>query len=114
MVQVAPSSKSKTTGAATREATTTGVAPPDPTKVFGLGDERIGELVAYQPDPKSGKPIFFVVETGGFLGMGATLHKVEADKLRIDNENRLRLLSTKDQLKAMPEFKYEPGSTKVP
>ena len=53
-----------------------------------------------------GKAPFAVISVGGFLGMGSKLVVVHYDSLRFQQERVVLPGGSKDQLKALPEFKY--------
>ncbi len=52
------------------------------------------------------KVLYAVVSVGGFLGVGSKLIAVPYSALRIDAKNVVLPNGNKDQLKALPEFKY--------
>jgi hypothetical protein len=53
-----------------------------------------------------GKAPFAVLSVGGFLGMGTKLVVVHYDNLRFQQDRVVLPGGNKDQLKALPEFKY--------
>jgi hypothetical protein len=53
-----------------------------------------------------GKAPFAVISVGGFLGMGSKLVVVHYDSLRFQQDRVVLPGGSKDQLKALPEFKY--------
>lgn len=56
---------------------------------------------------KDGSHQFAVLSVGGFLGVGDHLVAVPYETLRFTADNKIMLNgATKDELKAMPEFKY--------
>ncbi len=55
---------------------------------------------------RSDKVLYAVVSVGGFLGMGSKLIAVPYASLRIDPKQVVLPGGNKDQLKALPEFKY--------
>lgn len=67
--------------------------------VYGRNDETIGSISSLQVGT-DGKITDAVIDVGGFLGMGAhsVLREIEGSDLRV------HLDTTKDQLKAMPEY----------
>ncbi|MBX3502536.1 MAG: PRC-barrel domain-containing protein [Alphaproteobacteria bacterium] len=68
--------------------------------------ETIGEIEAIYLD-KDGKVDSVIIGVGGFLGMGERNVRVSWHDLTIaDNGERVTTAFTKDQLKAMPEYKY--------
>ena len=74
--------------------------------VVNAQNEKIGEL----DDLIIGKDkvLFAIVEVGGFLGIGAHLIAVPYTSLQISDGGRKIVLpgATKEQVKALPEFKY--------
>jgi len=69
-------------------------------------NETIGEIKSVHLDP-NGKVDGVLVGVGGFLGMGEREVLLGWRDLQIDaNGEIVRVNMTKDQLKAMPEFKY--------
>jgi hypothetical protein len=53
-----------------------------------------------------GKAPFAVLSVGGFLGLGTKLVVVHYDNLRFQQDRVVLPGGSKDQLKALPEFKY--------
>jgi sporulation protein YlmC with PRC-barrel domain len=53
-----------------------------------------------------GKTPYVIVSAGGFLGMGEHLVALPYDSIRINSDKIILPGGTKDQLKALPEFKY--------
>jgi len=53
-----------------------------------------------------GKTAYAILSVGGFLGLGTHLVAVPYESLNITPERVLLPGGTKDQLKALPEFKY--------
>jgi hypothetical protein len=53
-----------------------------------------------------GKVPYVILSVGGFLGMGARLIAVPYESLRVAGGKLTLPGATKDELKAMPEFKY--------
>jgi sporulation protein YlmC with PRC-barrel domain len=73
-------------------------------------DESIGKVDSVILD-KDGKTAAVVVGVGGFLGMGEHNVALPWSSLRIANGGRdVHANFTKDQLKAMPEYKYADAS----
>ncbi|MDB6091898.1 MAG: hypothetical protein JWN85_4682 [Gammaproteobacteria bacterium] len=74
--------------------------------VVNSTNEKIGSL----DDLVVGKDrvLFAIVQVGGFLGLGSRLVAVPYTALQISDEGRRIVLpgATKEQLKALPEFKY--------
>ena len=55
---------------------------------------------------RSDKVLYAVISVGGFLGVGSKLVAVPYDALQIGKSSLVLPNGTKDQLKALPEFKY--------
>jgi hypothetical protein len=53
-----------------------------------------------------GKAPFAVISVGGFLGLGSKLVVVHYDNLRFQQDRVVLPGGSKDQLKALPDFKY--------
>jgi PRC-barrel domain len=53
-----------------------------------------------------GKTPYIIVSAGGFLGMGEHLVALPYDSFRINADKIMLPGGTKDQIKALPEFKY--------
>jgi sporulation protein YlmC with PRC-barrel domain len=72
--------------------------------VYNEQDKKIGSIkdVVLQPD---GRVSSFVVEVGGFLGMGEHTVAVPFDKVTKTNDKLVLAGYTKDQLKALPDVK---------
>ncbi|MBB5055115.1 sporulation protein YlmC with PRC-barrel domain [Afipia massiliensis] len=91
--------------------------------VYNQANEKVGDISELIID-SSGRVEGAVVSVGGFLGMGEHLVAVPMNQLKFSNEagktttgttssntkewypDRAVLNTTKDQLKAMPQFKY--------
>jgi hypothetical protein len=50
--------------------------------------------------------LYAVISVGGFLGMGSKLIAVPFQNLQMSNTKFVLANATKDELKALPEFKY--------
>jgi hypothetical protein len=55
---------------------------------------------------RNDKVLYAVLSVGGFLGIGSKLVAVPYTSLQIDQKNLILPNANKDQLKALPEFKY--------
>ena len=79
------------------------------TKVTNRGNENVGELVDVILDSNQ-KVRAMVLSVGGFLGMGTRYVAVEPSALTITKKDEktytAQMDTTKDALKAAPEFKY--------
>jgi len=73
--------------------------------VMNDANESIGKIddVIISSD---GKAPFAVISVGGFLGLGSKLVVVHYDSLRFQQDRVVLPGGSKDQLKALPEFKY--------
>jgi hypothetical protein len=63
---------------------------------------KIDDLIVSRND----KLLYAVVSVGGFLGVGSKLVAVPYASLQVDQKNLVLPNASKDQLKALPEFKY--------
>jgi hypothetical protein len=64
---------------------------------------------------REGAKEFAVLSVGGFLGMGNHLVAVPFDSLSFTADNKIMLRgATKDELKALPEFKYTSTASAAP
>ena len=76
------------------------------TDVLGSDNQKIGDVSDILFD-KSGKIEAFVVSVGGFLGMGAKEVALAPNSFQFtkdNNEDKLKVSMTKDQLKEAPNF----------
>ncbi len=74
--------------------------------VVNAQNETIGDINSVYLN-KDGKVDSVIVGVGGFLGMGEREVALKWSDLHIsDNGNKIVVDATKDQLKAMPEYKY--------
>lgn len=73
--------------------------------VVNQAGEKVGTVDDLLVTPNDRVP-FAVISVGGFLGMGNKLVVVPYQALDITPEKIQLANATKDQLKAMPEFKY--------
>ena len=62
----------------------------------------IDDLIVSRND----KVLYAVLSVGGFLGIGSKLVAVPYTSLQVDQKNLVLPNGNKDQLKALPEFKY--------
>lgn len=63
---------------------------------------KIDDLLVSRND----KVLYAIVSVGGFLGIGSKLVAVPYTSLEIAKDNLVMPNASKDQLKALPEFKY--------
>jgi hypothetical protein len=63
---------------------------------------KIDDLIVSRND----KVLYAVLSVGGFLGIGSKLVAVPYTSLQVDQKNLVLPAGTKEQLKALPEFKY--------
>jgi sporulation protein YlmC with PRC-barrel domain len=74
--------------------------------VVNAQDETVGDINSVYLN-KDGKVDSVIVGVGGFLGVGEREVALNWSDLKIsDNGNKIMVNATKDQLKAMPEYKY--------
>ncbi len=75
-------------------------------------NEKLGEVEELAVDSRNARIAFAVVSTGGFLGIGDSLHAIPWEAVKAAPEGssakeRLQVSITKDRLKAAPEFKKD-------
>ena len=83
--------------------------------VYGLKDEKIGEVNDFVVDPNTGAISALVLGVGGFLGMGEKNVAVPFMDVKMttrDSRSWLTVDTTKDALKAAPAFIKASGSVK--
>jgi hypothetical protein len=73
--------------------------------VVNQHDDKIGTVDDLIIEPSEKVP-FAIISVGGFLGVGDHLVAVPFSSLRISQDKIELPGATKDELKAMPEFKY--------
>lgn len=82
------------------------------TDIKNAQNETVGEVQAVQLD-SSGQVRNLIVGVGGFLGLGERAVAVQPSAVMVaDGGDTIRTTLTKDQLKAMPEYKYSDKSHK--
>jgi sporulation protein YlmC with PRC-barrel domain len=107
-----PATRPATTGAAVVQPS---AASADVNKLIGrniqnLQNETIGEINSVRIGT-AGNVEAVIVGVGGFLGMGEREVAINWKDLTVaDNGNKVTLAMTKEQLKAMPEYKYPDAS----
>lgn len=75
------------------------------TAVYGLGQERVGDIDHLLIDKVSGKVIYAVMSFGGFLGLGHSHYPIPWAALKYDTSIAgYRTGITEQQLKDAPEF----------
>jgi sporulation protein YlmC with PRC-barrel domain len=76
------------------------------TKVVNPKNESIGSLDDLVVDKE--RVLFAIIEVGGFLGLGSHLIAVPYKSLQINADGSRIVLpgATREQIKALPEFKY--------
>jgi hypothetical protein len=75
------------------------------TTVYGVGDEKVGEIDHLIIDKLSGRVIYAVMSFGGFLGLGHSHYPVPWAALKYDTAlEGFRTGITEQQLKDAPEF----------
>ena len=81
-------------------------------KVKNPADETIGDIDSVILD-KDGKAVAVIVGVGGFLGMGERSVALGWNQLNItDNGRNVHANLTKEQLRAMPEYKFADASNR--
>ena len=75
------------------------------TEVYGLGEEKVGEIDHLMIDKLSGRVIYAVMSFGGFLGLGHSHYPLPWAALKYDTGlGGYRTAITEQQLKDAPEF----------
>jgi hypothetical protein len=75
------------------------------TEVYGVGDDKVGEIDHLIIDKLSGRVIYAVMSFGGFLGLGHSHYPVPWAALKYDTSlNGFRTGITEQQLRDAPEF----------
>ena len=75
------------------------------TEVFGVGDDKVGEIDHLIIDKLSGRVIYAVMSFGGFLSLGHSHYPVPWAALRYDTSlGGFRTGITEQQLRDAPEF----------
>lgn len=74
--------------------------------------DKLGEVNELAVDPHHARIAFVVVSTGGFLGIGDTLHAIPWDAVKAEpsgssDAKRLQVNVTKERLEKAPEFKKD-------
>jgi hyperosmotically inducible periplasmic protein len=68
-------------------------------------DEKLGKVEELAVDMESGRIVYAILSTGGFLGVGKTLHALPPGVFRPDVANKVfRLNSSQAELNAAPKF----------
>jgi sporulation protein YlmC with PRC-barrel domain len=74
-------------------------------KVFNSGLDHLGEIKEIMLDLESGKIDYFVIEFGGFLGMGVKYFAIPFRLLKLDAENKRFIFDQpKETLENAPGF----------
>ncbi|MEN7529501.1 PRC-barrel domain-containing protein [Cupriavidus sp. DL-D2] len=77
----------------------------DSTKVYSSDDEHVGEIKEIMIDVQAGRVAYAVLTTGGFLGIGDTLHAIPWSALVMDTDAKcFRIGLTADRIKDAPGF----------
>jgi hypothetical protein len=77
--------------------------------VVNEANETVGTIDDLIVTPTEKVP-FAVLSVGGFLGMGSKYVVVPFSALQVKDKQMVLPASTKDSLKALPEFKYNTSS----
>ena len=92
-------------GGATKASELIGLA------VKNLQGEKLGKVEDLAIDVQSGRVVYVVLSTGGFVGMGDSLHAVPPGALHHDVANKVvHLDADKEKLKAAPKFEMSKWS----
>lgn len=77
----------------------------DGTKAYSSDGEHVGKISEIMLDVPHGRIAYAVLTTGGFLGMGDTLHAIPWSALVMDTDEKcFRIAVTADRIKAAPGF----------
>lgn len=82
-------------------------------KVYNLQDEHLGDIKDVMLDIRNGHIAYYIVEFGGFLGIGEKFFAIPFRLLQVDPEKKAyRFNETKERLKTAPGFDKEhwPGT----
>ena len=84
------------------------------TEVYGLGEEKVGEIDHLMIDKLSGRVIYAVMSFGGFLGLGHSHYPLPWAALKYDTGlEGYRTGITEQQLKDAPEFSDDSWSDRA-
>jgi sporulation protein YlmC with PRC-barrel domain len=73
-------------------------------KVTNPQDEQLGTIKDLAVDLQSGRVLYAVLSSGGFLGLGTKLHAVPPSAFTVSGEKNLVLNVDKERLKSAPTF----------
>lgn len=77
----------------------------DGTKAFSSDGEHVGKISEIMLDVRRGCIAYAVLTTGGFLGIGDTLHAIPWSALVMDTDEKcFRIATTAELIKADPGF----------
>ncbi|BDB26148.1 hypothetical protein Tamer19_25190 [Cupriavidus sp. TA19] len=77
----------------------------DGTKAYSSDGEHVGKISEIMLDVPHGRIAYAVLTTGGFLGMGDTLHAIPWSALVMDTDEKcFRIAVTADRIKSAPGF----------
>lgn len=75
----------------------------DGDKVISSDGEHVGKIEAIMLDVRGGRIAYAVVSSGGFLGMGDTLHAIPWSALTLDTDDRCFVLdASAERIKSAP------------
>ncbi len=77
------------------------------TDVVSDANETIGKIDDLIVNPEDNKTAYVIISVGGWLGMGKHLVAVPYDNLQISSNKTVLAGATKENLKALIEFKYK-------
>ncbi len=77
------------------------------TDVVSDANETIGKIDDLIVNPEDNKTAYVIISVGGWLGMGKHLVAVPYDNLQISSNKTILPGATKENLKALIEFKYK-------
>ena len=104
--QSAISVRAEQTGPATRASDLVGTA------VRNHQNEKLGKIDHLDLDLSSGRITQVIIATGGFAGMGSSLHAFQPQALQYNSSDKVVYLeATSEQIKSMPEWKESSQSS---
>ncbi|PQV46502.1 PRC-barrel domain-containing protein [Paraburkholderia sp. BL21I4N1] len=77
----------------------------DGNKVISSDGEHVGKIAAIMLDVRGGRIAYAVLSSGGFLGMGDTLHAIPWSTLTLDTDDKCFVLDAPaERIKSAPGF----------
>lgn len=77
----------------------------DGNKVMSSDGEQVGKITSIMLDVRGGRIAYAVLSSGGFLGMGDTLHAIPWSALTLDTDDKCFVLDVSaERIKSAPGF----------